>query len=146
MRQHFFIVILIVALSLTGCNERTSDYALSPSFDLDMGSNQAIEVTGIEGKIAISYTKPFQADTPYDVLWLFWNNQNKIEGKKMEVMGFKKDSTLTSQILVVENLGGTHLGANAHHKTKMIIPEPGIWRLQVKIEGQDFWDIVLEVK
>lgn len=62
----------------------------------------------------------------------------------MEVTGYKNDSSLSSQILGVEALSGEYLGADAHHKTKMMTPlEPGIWKLHVQIDGEDFVDVVV---
>lgn len=162
----FTLLLLIsVLLVMSGCSinsQRSNNvdnqsngiekisYDLTPTF-ITEGS----EMRGIKGKIGFLNLK-LQADVSEKVLWHFWGQPDDISGtfrlEGTHLLSGKKTPLLvdnnTKEMVWESPYAYTqpNLGAIKSMPSSLLFEEPGIWKLNVYIDGKNFAKLIVEVE
>lgn len=87
-------------------------------------------------------------------MWLFWGSPQQLAGP-LKVVGVDENGK-KHQVLFQDGksvwqytgraLAGENLGADAHSPSLMRFAHPGLWKLNVYLNGKFFGDVVVEVQ
>ncbi|MFB5083302.1 hypothetical protein [Symbiobacterium thermophilum] len=106
------------------------------------GTAFSYTMRGHEGQFGF-IDSPFVAGKTDKYMWHFWGNQEDFLYKTLEVTGVNRRGQRVP--VLTSTLGGEHNGAVAHTPSMMSLPTPGLWRLEVRVDGNHLGDIVVEV-
>lgn len=159
------LLLISVLLVISGCSinsQRSNNrdkhnndiekisYDLTPTF-ITEGS----EMRGINGKIGFLNLK-FQADAPQKVLWHFWGQADEISGtfrlEGTHLLSGKKTPSLVdnnTQEMIWESPSyytQPNLGAIKTMPSSLLFEEPGVWKLNVYLDGKNFAELIVEVE
>ncbi|MCS1352081.1 DUF4871 domain-containing protein [Mechercharimyces sp. CAU 1602] len=120
-----------------------ADWTLSSTFN-----TSGLAMVGIPNKLGFPDNDVFVAGQPRKVMWHIWGDEVKTEDRPtMEVRGVRKDSDREERLLF-EKLEPAvpNNGADTSVVSSITLPEAGMWRLDVYLDGVYFESIVVDVK
>ncbi|MDF2627868.1 MAG: hypothetical protein K0R39_1699 [Symbiobacteriaceae bacterium] len=118
----------------------------SPIFNIDTvvgGKTVKKPIRGEEGKFGFE-DAPFVSGQQDKYIWHFWNNAD-LPGQKMNITAENQTTKEKIDLARVTLSTGTN-GASATATSLLLIPKPGLWRLDVSFNDQLFGSITVRVK
>jgi hypothetical protein len=101
---------------------------------------------GDNGKLGFGEYGPFIAGQEQKYMWHFWGDE-KVLTKPFKVIGVSKtDEKITVYQLPASNSLAPNTGADHHLPSTMMLPSPGLWRLEVYFDDKLFGNVVVDVK
>jgi hypothetical protein len=102
---------------------------------------------GDNGKFGIAEYGPFIAGKTEKYMWHFWGDQETLK-KPVKIIGISKETG--EKITILHREGAftlsPHLGADHHMPLLIMLPNSGLWKLEVYFGEELFGNIVVNVK
>lgn len=120
-----------------------ADWTVSPTFEAD-----GYTLRGLIGSIGF-IDVPFVAGKGNKYMWYLWGDA--LKGEKLKVIATKKGSNQKAKVFI-EGAGTNNeskvesIPIGDQIPTSMSLPSPGLWALNLSIDGQDYGRIVVNVK
>ncbi|MDF2815688.1 MAG: signal peptidase [Paenibacillus sp.] len=126
-------------------------WEVSSTFTVSMpnstGSVSPLKLRGEKDKLAI-VDQPIIARKPYQNYWFFWGKPEELDGIP-QIIGVRQGNELNRRVVFAAGgMSGPITGTSDGHipPSNMIIPEPGLWRLEAYIGDQYFGSLVVNVQ
>ncbi|MBN8190524.1 hypothetical protein JI667_00050 [Bacillus sp. NTK074B] len=102
---------------------------------------------GDNGKLGFGEYGPFIAGQTQKYMWHFWGDE-KVLTKPFKVIGVSRetDEEITVFQLPTSNSLAPNSGADHHLPSSMMLPTPGLWRLEAYFGDKLFGNVVVNVK
>lgn len=131
---------ILFCLILSGCiSPNASDWTESTAFNSENRS-----MIGTEGKVGI-LGMDFKAGKANKYMWHFWGTEDQLSGS-FKVTATKENSKEENEIFSAIQLGGPNNGADAHAPSSLMLPDPGLWRLNAYVNDDLFASVFVNVK
>ncbi|OCA91498.1 hypothetical protein A8F94_00915 [Bacillus sp. FJAT-27225] len=151
-------MVLILCLSLIGCSN-TKQTIKEENWVESATLVREVVVTddgqkgdfvfriGNNGKLGFGEYGPFIAGQSQKYMWHFWGDE-KVLKKPFKVIGVNKE---TGEEITVFQLPGSNslapnTGADHHIPSSIMLPSPGLWRLEAYFGDKLFGNVVVNVK
>jgi hypothetical protein len=144
-----FVAAVILLMSTAACTQtkQNEEWRTSPVFSIydttPDGRRIEYKVRGEEGHFGF-LDAPFVAGKKQKYMWYFWGEPSEFVGKQLRVTGVKKGTDQEIQVLNA-SLGGQNRSATAHVPSEMLLPTPGLWRLNIYVGDKLLGNIVVDV-
>lgn len=89
--------------------------------------------------------QPIVAGKGNKYMWYFWGSKKELTGS-FNVMGVKEGTTQEIEVFSARSVGSPLNGADAVIPSSMVLPEAGMWRLNVYIQDKLFSSITIQVE
>lgn len=101
---------------------------------------------GDNGKLGFGEYGPFIAGQPQKYMWHFWGDEKTLT-KPFKVIGVSKETGKKITVFQVQeqNLAPNN-GADHHLPSSMMLPSPGLWRLEAYFGDKLFGNVIVNVK
>jgi hypothetical protein len=102
---------------------------------------------GDNGKFGFAEYGPFIAGKTEKYMWHFWGDEDTLT-KPFKVIGVSKETGEEITVLKTPSSSNLspHMGADHHIPSTMMLPKPGLWRLEVYFGEELFGNVVINVK
>lgn len=124
------------------------DWQETPTFSVAVTTSDGKKVDyvmrGEEGRFGF-IDSPFIAGQSNKYMWHFWGNANELVGKTLKVTGVSQSASTKVDVLTTD-LSGPNNTATAHVPSTMSLPTPGLWRLDVTVDGRPIGSVVVRVQ
>lgn len=123
-----------------------TDWTVTPTFKVvadPADPTMVFEMRGFEGRFGF-IDAPLVAGQQQKIMWHFWGRSEDLVGKSLKVVAVHERTGKTLTALETR-LAGPNNGAAAHTPSGMTLPAPGLWRLDVYVDGRLQGHIVVEV-
>ncbi|MEO2076009.1 MAG: hypothetical protein ABGX20_11635 [Bacillus sp. (in: firmicutes)] len=152
------LLVLMLGLLLTGCSntkqtikqvkwEESATLVREVVVTDDGQKDDFVFRMGDNGKFGIGEYGPFIAGQPEKYMWHFWGDE-KVLTKPFKVIGVSKETG--KEITIYKYPATSSLapnnGADHHLPSRMMLPSPGLWRLEAYFGDKLFGNIVVNVK
>lgn len=141
------LILLSLTAVLCGCSRTKDDqdWSLTGTFDVPAmradGTQFHYTMRGVQGQYGF-IDSPFVAGQGQKYMWHFWGKPEDFVGKELEVTAVSQEGKTAN--VFSGTLGGANNGAVAHSPSTMLLPSPGVWRLDVRVGGQLIGHIVVQ--
>jgi hypothetical protein len=142
----FFLLMTTSLMMFAGCSSETSETNWEPSPTFEAGN---LVLYGVEGKFSITRLAPegkgFGTGGHYRTL--FWGDKDELIKKKYKMIAINKEEETKKLYewgidLMPEN---DETGATAQSGAKFGL-DPGIWKIEITVDGEPFTSFVVEAK
>ncbi|MFC4778569.1 DUF4871 domain-containing protein [Paenibacillus sp. GCM10023252] len=113
----------------------------SPSFQLGNGTKYTLR--GKEGRAAI-LDIPFLANRSNKYMWYLWGEEDRLDGQ-LVIKAVKEGSYDMMDVFSASSTGAASYGADRMFPSSILLPESGMWRLLIYVDGKLFDSIVVRV-
>nr|MDP5197171.1 hypothetical protein [Neobacillus sp. 179.-C4.2 HS] len=153
------IWILMLSFLLMGCSntkqtvkeEKNVKWEESSTLVQEIETDQGTKIENVfrfgdNGKLGIGEYGPFIAGQTQKYMWHFWGDKETLK-KPFKVIGISKETgeKVTVFQIQAQNLA-PNLGADHSLPSYMMLPKPGLWRLEAYFGDKLFGNVVVNVK
>jgi hypothetical protein len=146
-----FVVLMGCSMEQTVTNESNKDWEVSTTFTIPYkgvdGKDYTYTLLGPEGRLGFIYNDQvtrFIAGKPNKYMWHFWGEPEELKGK-LKILGISKENGEEHTVFEANYVTGPHNGADASAHSSMMLPSPGLWRLDAYIGNKLFGSVIVEV-